>query len=209
METRVTWITLVRHGETAWNREGRSQGKADLELTGVGLQQAAHLAKALEKARIDGIYCSPLKRARMTAEAIARPHQLPVKTHPGLMELNQGELEGLTFSEMQAQFPDVIAKWRHDPSRVDLPGGETMEELQIRAWRTVQEIVNSHRGQHLVLVSHNLAILSILCKALELPLRHFRRLRQDVAARTVLEFGPQGPVLTALNDRSHLNASEM
>ncbi|MDD2422496.1 MAG: histidine phosphatase family protein [Heliobacteriaceae bacterium] len=205
MGPQMTRVTFVRHGETLWNREGRLQGWADLALTGQGQQQAAHLARTLEKAKLDGIYCSPLRRARMTAEAIARPHGLAVQEHPGLLELDHGELDGLTFAEMAARYPDILRAWRVDPTDVKLPGGETMATLQARVWQAVQEIVAGYRHRQVVVVSHNLAILSVLCKVLGLPLKRFRRLRQDVAARTVVEFEPEGPVLTALNDRSHLS----
>lgn len=199
-----TVLTLVRHGETQWNKEGRSQGFADLNLTDAGLEQARCLAESLMKAKLDWVYSSPLKRARQTAEIIAKPHQKEVILHDNLKELNHGDLEGLTYVQMSDRFPDILDEWRRNPARVNLPGGETMEELQQRAWNAVLEIVGRHKGQNILIVSHNLCILSILCRVLDLPLKRMHRLKQDVAARTVVHFFKTEPMLVALNDRSHL-----
>ena len=101
-----THVYLVRHGETAWNRERRFQGHQDVPLSPAGLFQAERLAQRLKSETFDAVYSSDLKRAVQTAEIVARELALPVVTLKGLRERSMGEWEGLTQEEVAARFPD-------------------------------------------------------------------------------------------------------
>ena len=90
------------------------------------------------------------------------------------------------------------------PDRFVMPQGESLAQVQERAWASVQRIVAVHPEGQVVAVSHNLTIMAILCRALTIDLVHFRRLHQDLAARNTIEFGPRGPTVTLLNDTCHL-----
>lgn len=197
-------LIMVRHGETVWNAEGRSQGFSDIELSETGRQQAELLAKSLANESLEAIYASDLQRALNTARAIARHHPLEVIADPDLRELDQGILEGLTSQELRENHGDYLRLWSASPATATMPGGESMAELQDRAWRAIRRLVDRHPEGTVVAVSHNLAILSILCKVLNLDLNDFRRLKQDVAAKSIVQFGPRGMSLTCMNDVSHL-----
>ena len=88
-----------------------------------------------------------------------------------------------------------------------MPGGETLAEVQERAWAAVQRMRAAHPDGTVVAVSHNFVILTLVCRALELPLARFRRIRQSLAARTILDVGEDTAALLQLNDLAHLAAA--
>jgi len=100
-----TRIILIRHGETEWNRDGRFLGWRESDLTELGRQQAGALALALRNTPLSAIYSSPSQRTVITAQAINVHHGLEIHTDPRLRELNQGQVEGLTASQIRARFP--------------------------------------------------------------------------------------------------------
>jgi len=205
-------LILVRHGQTDWNRERRVQGLSDLALNEIGRRQAEALAHALRNETIDAIYTSPLRRARETADAIGRFHDVPVIVHDGLKELDVGQVDGLTYEEMKAQHSEFFARWMADFTSVRLPGGGTLPELQEQCCTALDEIVTEHRAlecsdkdqKRVVLITHYFPILSVLCRSLGLELSQSRRIRLDVASICVLDFNSSRPVLVSLNDTCHL-----
>ena len=197
-------IYLVRHGETDANRDGRFQGASDAPINATGRRQAKALGERLKSHSIDAVYSSPQTRARETAAPIARGHDLDIISIDGLRELDIGELDGLKGDDLRERYPEVLAQWIKDVGSLRLPGGESIRELQQRAWAAVEEIKDRHPQGNVVVVSHNFAIQSILCKALALDLTSFRRIRHDLGAISVLSFEKGGPVLISLNDRCHL-----
>ena len=91
----------------------------------------------------------------MTAQEISKEVSLSITPVDGLKEVSLGELEGITGQEMRTRYADIYAAWREDPSDVVFPGGESMRELQERAWGAVRELLNRHGDDVLVAVSHN------------------------------------------------------
>jgi broad specificity phosphatase PhoE len=179
-------LILVRHGETIWNKEGRVQGFSDIDLSDVGVQQARQLALSLKDAPILSIYSSPLIRAQSTARIINEYHHAPLYLEPGLMEMDQGDFEGLTFQELMACEKGFLQKWMSDPASVQMPNGESFIELQGRAWKVIEGIV-AKSGSALV-VSHNFTIAAILCKIKNISLSQFRKVCVDTASRTIIRF---------------------
>ncbi|HZW02320.1 MAG TPA: histidine phosphatase family protein [Anaerolineaceae bacterium] len=154
----MTRLLLVRHGETAWNVEGRYQGQADPPLNERGQAQAAQLAGRLAGAGIDVIYASPLRRALQTAEAIARRTGAPVRTDPRLMEIHQGRWQEQLVTDIQANYPELFARWQADPWRSHPPEGESLTAVQQRVSAAVDDILAGHRGQTVALVTHRIPI---------------------------------------------------
>ena len=198
-------LILIRHGETVWNKENRCQGFSDIELSETGRKQANLLALSLKDEKVDAIYSSPLKRAYDTACAIAEYHQIEVEVDEGLKEMNQGDLEGLTLAELVANHKNLLERWLRTPASVKMPHGESLAEVQRRAWSAIQRIVRSHLDEGVVVVSHNLAISAVLCKVINLDLNHFRRLRQDLGARNTIEFKKRRRMLISMNETWHLS----
>ena len=200
-------LILIRHGETLWNKEGRVQGTSDVELSFMGKKQAELLALSLKDHPIEAIHASPLKRAYQTAEIINEFHHLDIQIHRNLMEMDQGDFEGLSFKELMAGKKDFLQKWISDPASVKMPNGESLAELQERAWRTMEEIIG--KSKNALVVSHNFTIAAILCHLRNISLAEFRSACVDTASKTIVRLGDKEAIIDLLNDRSHLlNASK-
>ena len=159
----MTCIILVRHGETDWNREEHFRGRADVPLNETGLLQAEATGRRIAAEwRPSAVYASPLSRSLRTAEAIARHFDLTVQAHAGLMDIDYGQWQGLTPSEVRKRWPEMADAWYHAPQRAQIPGGETLEEVRARALAAVHEMAARHAGQTLVLVSHTVVNRVIL-----------------------------------------------
>lgn len=197
-------LILVRHGETPWNEARRVQGSgSDTELSEKGRLQAQCLARALRGEPVAAVYSSPLRRARQTAEAIAAVSGLRVALEPDLREIAAGDLEGRPLEGLGGALGRFMVPGE-DGSIPHLPGGEGLEELQVRAWGAVREIIAAHRSGRVVAVSHYFAILTIICGALGFPLATARRLRVAPGSLNIIGFASTGPLLLALNDTCHL-----
>lgn len=200
-------LVLVRHGETEHNRGQLTLGRFDAPLNERGHVQAAALAASFASPPA-AIYASPLSRARDTATAIGARFGVPVTAEPDLIEMDVGEMEHLRPSELRERYPHFLRRWlSEEAGDARMPRGETLREVQGRAWGAVERARAAHPDGEVVAVTHNFVILTILCRAIGLPLGRFRRLRHGLAAKSVLEMGEGGGMLVLLNDRSHLAAA--
>jgi broad specificity phosphatase PhoE len=197
-------LILIRHAETEWNRVGRCQGFTDVELCDSGKRQVEELAKSLRDKSISAVYSSDLKRAVDTAKAIAGYHKLSVEFDPDLREMNQGELEGLTFVEIREKYAELLSAWGQSPETVKLPGGESLKELQERALRAIERIYKRHPEGTVVVVSHNLTIITLLCKFTGVGLEEFRKFKLKAASKNVILFRNGHFSVDILNDIAHL-----
>ncbi len=193
-------LILVRHGETPWNKEGRIQGTSDIELSDTGIEQARKLALSLKDSKIEAIHASPLKRAYRTAEIINSFHGRNIEVHPELMEMDQGDFEGLSFQELLACEKEFIHRWIADPASVKMPRGESLAELQDRVWPTVEKIIAGERNA--LVVAHNFIIAAILCRIRDISLSEFRSTCVDTASRTVIRFRDGRANIEVMNDRT-------
>jgi broad specificity phosphatase PhoE len=200
-------LLLIRHAETAHNRENRVQGRADNPLSEVGARQAEALADHLRREPLRAVISSPLIRARATAAAVAAAHGLSVVEDPDLVEMNVGEMEGLGTAAMRDRFPDFLKEWvtERGPS-LQMPGGESLRQVQERAWNVVERLREAYAEDSdvVALVSHNFVLGSLITRALDMPLHEFRRFRLSVCGVTTLRFRRDRTVLVQLNDTCHL-----
>ena len=196
-------LILVRHGETPFNRERKVQGITDIELNDSGLRQAHQLALALKDHEIHQIYSSPLKRAHKTAEAINQFHNVPIHRRSGLMEMDQGDFEGLSFKELMACEKDFLRRWIADPAMTKMPNGESFIEVQERAWNAIEDIIM--KAENALVVSHNFAIAAILCRIKCVDLSLFRDSCVETASKTIVQFTNGVGKIGLFNDRSHLD----
>jgi broad specificity phosphatase PhoE len=197
-------LILVRHGETHWNKDGLVQGgDSDIELDDTGLEQARRLAAFLKNEPIIAILSSPLQRAVATAEVIASQNHLPVEIDQGLKELKVGDLEGISISNLRTTFSRFLLQWWQDGETMKLPNGESLVELQQRAWKVIEGLLEKHKDGTAVVVSHYFVILAIILKALNLPLDCFTKFKLDLGGVSILEFRDYGARLVAFNDTSY------
>ena len=164
-DSHLHFITLVRHGKSLGNAEGRIQGQSDYPLTQHGLQQARLLAAhwQAEQVSFERIISSPLTRARQTAEIVAEALCIPVNFDPAWMERNFGRYDGRIFQEILQEHPEGLDLYHpYDPVGET---GESVVDLYVRAGRAVQDLLRCPPGRYLV-VSHgailNMALYAIL-----------------------------------------------
>ena len=199
-------LILIRHGETLWNKEGRVQGFSDIDLSDVGLEHAGQLALSLKDHKISSIYSSPLTRAHKTARIINQYHSAPIYLESGLKEMHQGDFEGLSYLELMAREKDFLRKWISAPDSVKMPNGELLTELQFRAWKVIEDIID--KSDNVLVVSHSFTIASILCKIKNISLSEFRSVHVDTASKTIVRFQNGSASIELLNDRSHINSGD-
>ncbi|MGQ0792588.1 MAG: histidine phosphatase family protein [Deltaproteobacteria bacterium] len=202
-------LILVRHGETEWNRLSRCQGFSDVELNDTGRLQAQALASSLRGETIAAVYSSDLIRAMDTARATAQYHNLPLNTDSDLREMNQGDLEGLTFVEIKERYAELLDAWRKNPESVNLPGGESLGEVQARAWRAISKIYQKHPRQTVIAVSHNFTIMTLLCKFTGVGIDAFGTFKLAAASKTVVDFQNGGYKVEIINDVEHLKTASI
>ena len=213
--TKMTRIVLVRHGQTAWNREARFRGRAEVELDEFGLRQAEATGRYLvARWPVVAVYASPLRRAMQTAEAIARAVRLSahdeahgLTAHPleGLLDINFGELQGLSLDEAAQRYPAVYRAWEEAPHTVCFPGGEGLDDVRSRIVTALDEVIARHPEQAIALVSHTVANRVLLCAVLGWGNDHFWRLRQETCAVNVFDAEDDGTfTIVLLNDTCHL-----
>lgn len=202
-------ILLVRHGETAWNREGRYQGRTDIPLSETGQTQVAALGKRLANLPIKIAYASPLSRAKNTAEAIlAGRVNTPLWLDEGLLEISHGEWEGQLASDVERSHAEMFGVWRTSPGRHSPAGpqAETLGDVEARAWSVLAKLCGQLGPDDTGLIAaHDAVNRVLLCRVLGLPLERVWSFRQAPASLNVLA-GPSLAELQVvrLNDSEHV-----
>lgn len=199
-------LVLVRHGETEWNKLGRFQGHFDIALNALGFAQAQETARAVAEWKHSAVYSSPLIRTMQVAQEIARLSGMPVIGVDGFKELSLGDLEGVTGRAMLNDWPEVYAAWRDDPATMAMPNGESLKDLQDRAWTSLVELEQAHaEDEALIVVSHNFAIRAMVGKVLGMSLSNFHSMSLSLSSICVVESDQRGRRLTCYNSTSHLS----
>jgi broad specificity phosphatase PhoE len=178
-------IFLLRHGETAWNKEGRVMGRLEIPLNRKGVDQAKRIARLLPNLDVHAIYSSPLKRALDTALIQVEQNKMPMKIEPNITELAFGRWEGYRFDDLIKD--DAYLRFLKSPLKSAVPGGETLLGVQKRGLKAMQRATREVPKGRILLVSHADVIRAILCHYLRLPLHEFRRLRVDNGSLSVIE----------------------
>lgn len=203
----MTRLFLVRHGETEWNKNGKVQGRTDIELSSEGIMQAKLLAERLMTEDINVIYSSSLKRAHRTAEIIAEYKQCDVIKSEMIHEICFGPWEGMAINEIKTKYSEHFRVYREDPVNFKLPGAETFDDLTTRTYSAIIDIVNRHKGSNILLVSHGVTIKAAIIKILGMDITAYKGFRIDNASVSILEFPDNNlekPVVVCLNDIGHL-----
>ncbi len=200
----MTEIILVRHGQTPWNKDKIFRGTVDIPLNDTGREEARLAGEWLKGETLHAAYTSPLSRSRATAEAIARHHGLAVADLPGLGDLNYGDWQGLPLSEVKVKYADLYRQWETAPHTVRFPKGETLDEVRARALAGVEEVVQRHPGQVVLLSAHRAVNKVLIAAIIGLDNSHFWRIGQDTTA--INRFRRTGPVweILLVNDTCHL-----
>lgn len=194
-----TLVLFVRHGVTPTTGSELPGRLPGLHLSDAGNNQANIAADRIATlgSQVKAVYASPLERTRETAAPIAKALDLKVRRRKGLLELDVGDWTGRKLSELYK-----LPEWRtvqKYPSGFAFPGGESFAAMQTRISETVTELVAEHRGQAIVCVSHADPIRALLAQAMGTHLDLFQRIVVSPASISAVSFGPDGPVVLAVN----------
>jgi len=199
-------LILVRHGETMYNAQRRYTGQSDIPLNTLGERQAAALGESLATDRFDVIVTSDLERTRVTAEAIARYHRLPVQEDIDLRELAFGEWEGYTYDEVLARDAKLVAHWRADPATYAPPGGETVAQLRDRCAHALRNWQTQYPEASVLWVTHGGLIGVLLCHVLGIDLKRRWQFRHDNASISEMHLSGDRVMIVRLNETAHIRA---
>ena len=204
-------LILVRHGETDWNKAGRFQGQIDIPLNDNGRRQAAAARDFLKDISIDRAWSSTLSRPTETAEIILEAHSgVPLAQIDGLVEIGHGLWEGKLESEIRDGWSDLLDTWKRAPETVQMPEGETIQDVWARSVTSWQEIAKGLKPEETALVvAHDAVNKTILCDLLGLTPADIWAVKQGNGGVTVVDINPdpsQPAVVTCLNLTSHFGS---
>jgi broad specificity phosphatase PhoE len=197
-------IYLLRHGEVVLAETRRFIGHLDVPLSPRGEQQSLAQAARLASVKLAALYTSDLARARRTGEIIGAPHGLVPTVVPELREMAMGRWEGLTAAAIQRDEPVKFAEWMANVGEFPFPDGESVPDLEARAWPAFESITGAHAGQSIAIVAHGGTNRALLCRALGLPSGRLLSMGQDYGALTILERIDTAWRLRHLNERPML-----
>lgn len=193
-------LIFVRHGQTAWNVEGRYQGRRDTDLAAAGFAEARSVACRLRGAGVSLVFSSPLQRARATADVIARLiGPVPCTIDERLVEIGFGAWVGLTQAEIKQRWPALLRDWKHAPQTVRFPGGEGLLDV----WRRLRDFLRDPpwtgavEPRCVVAVSHTGPIRLARLLADNRPLAHFRQIKIEGVAMHEFDWTPAGQLRVA------------
>ena len=179
-------IYLVRHGETDWNQAGLLQGQTDIDLNAQGFAQAAEAAERLQDVPFEIAFCSPLIRARHTAETIVGDRKITLTTDERLRELNFGPWEGVDIRTIKEE---TSQPFTNPGGYIPPEGAESFEQLYARSGEFVEQVLLPLEGiyETVLVVAHGGVNRSILNPVLNIPVSDFWRVHMGNCATAVLE----------------------
>ncbi len=193
---------MLRHGETLWNREGKMQGQADVELSEHGREQARSAADELAQYAFDAVWSSPLSRALETARTAAAAQGLDVHVDARLGEIDMGDWAGKTWAEVSKAHPEWAERLRAGEDFRRSDAGETAEEMARRGLLALNEIAAKHPDQTVLVATHGFFTRVTVASLLELPglgrglgtlgNAHWAELRHDHVGWTLLGYNLGG-----------------
>lgn len=198
----ATVLVLARHAVTAETGSQLTGRKPGVDLSERGREQAEHLAERLTVLPVTAVYASPMERTVQTAAPVAARHGLVVRVLPGVLEADYGEWTGGKLGELAKE--DLWRTVQRTPSRARFPSGESLAEMQVRMVAALEEVVASHPGETVVVVSHADPIKSAIAHYSGMHLDHFQRIVVSPASVTVLRLSAHGAVVVKCNDTGSL-----
>jgi probable phosphoglycerate mutase len=194
-------LSLVRHGQTAFNAQGRVQGWLDVPLDETGRAQAEKLAQHFRGQGVQIVYTSPLVRAAHTARVIAEACGCQVIADERLREYHMGDWSGLTREEIL-----VLPSTTRETADVELqiPNGERADQVHARVSAWLRDVLARHEGQTLLAVSHGGTLGALLATMLGLPVARRQPFSFANASVTEVHHDGQRWHLRMLNSQCHL-----
>lgn len=165
----MTKIYLIRHAEAEGNLYRRIQGHFDGLITERGKKQILALAERFKNTKLDALYSSDLARTRLTSAAITKYHDLQPNYLESLREIHMGAWEDRAWGDVEYESPELLTYFSSDPDKWHVEGGEMFADVKHRMIGTVSSLAEKHEGQTIAVVSHGMAIRTLLCGAMGVP----------------------------------------
>ena len=197
-------VILLRHGETAWNRDGVFRGIEDVPLNDQGKEQASRTGQYLQRVKLSAVFSSPLSRSRDTALLAARPQKLPVEEVSFLNDMDFGQWQGLPVEDAESRWPEEYGKWLTSPHQFQAPGGESLEGVFQRASKGLENLLADGDTGNLLLVSHRVIIKLLLLWAIGADSSGFWRFRVDPCSLSFIILKKGYSIIERMNDTCHL-----
>lgn len=167
-------LYIMRHGKTDWNELHKLQGRTDIPLNDEGRNMAKEAAKMYEDVHFDVCYCSPLIRAKETAELVLHGRDVPIYYDNRIMEMSFGEYEGI---ENSFNIPDcpINVLFKNPGNYHGASDAETFEELYHRTGEFLNEVIYPllDEGKDVLIVGHGAMNCSIICQVKNIPVEKF------------------------------------
>jgi broad specificity phosphatase PhoE len=202
-----TMLYLIRHGATAANlaRPALLQGRAqNPPLARLGVRQAEATRDFLAIRPIDHCYTSPLLRAVQTASLLAAPHGLAPVPLEELIECDVGRWEGLDWQSIRGLEPDGYRRFHANPAEFGYPGGESFRTVHDRVLPIIDELLERHRGESVLIVAHHVVNRVYLARLLGLAVGQARQVKLDNCGISVVVRDDAGTTVNTLNAAFHL-----
>lgn len=168
-------LYIIRHGKTDWNERSKLQGQTDIPLNDEGRRMAEEAAARYAGVHFDVCFCSPLVRARETAEILLRGRDVPICYDERLKEMSFGVYEGIEHSFMITDCPVNTLFYSPEKYTVPVEGGESVPELMARTGSFLREKAEPllAEGKDVLIVGHGAMNSSIIIQVRDLPVSEF------------------------------------
>ena len=199
-------IILTRHGEVEGIHPERFRGRMELALTPLGRAQSRAVARRIAAGFApQAVYTSPMGRCHDTGAEIAAACSLSAQVLDDLNDLDYGDWQWKTHEDVKAAHPQTYALWKSAPQWVRFPGGESLQDLALRAADGLRALLQRHADHTIVLVGHDSVNRALLLQALDLPLSAYWRITQKPCCLNLFSVDAQGKAsLQLANDTAHL-----
>jgi len=187
-----TRIHLIRHGQVAGHGQPRYNGQTDVALTGLGVEQYHRLKERLANTPISACYTSDLTRCVTGANIICGQFAVVPVRRSELRELNIGVWEGLTWQEIQSNWPEEWQARLSDLVNYRVPQGENLLDVQARVMPVIREIVERHKGQEVLVVGHGGVNRIVLLNAIGAPLAGMFNIEQNYGCYNIIDYYADG-----------------
>jgi broad specificity phosphatase PhoE len=192
-------VLLARHCETGPDYAGRFVGSADIGLGPAAPAQAERLAASIAAHSPAIAFCSPLRRAQLTAAMVHKATPLgEIITDPDLREIDFGRWEGLTFAEIAAGDSELVKRWAVWAPDFAFPDGELTADF-LRRVQAAGERLAAREEETVLAIAHGGVVRALICHLLRLPARNYLLFDVKPARLTVIDCFPEGGVLAGFN----------
>ena len=181
-------LIFIRHGQTDWNVRGKIQGSYDIELNETGIRQAIDLSDKLTKHKYEfkKIYSSPQKRALNTAKILSESSNIEYVVIDDLREINMGEWEGLSWKEVDENYPTEYKEWKSNRRYTSPPKGESYEDMLQRVIKALHKIINENKDD-VVIITHSAVIMCLQCYITNTPFNKMLQFKTTNAEITEID----------------------